>query len=1123
VDCQSGPAKSSKRAGLVLTRGRGTRRLAFQPSPRDDPAGANPLWYKDAIIYELRVRSYLDSDGDGIGDFRGAASKLDYLQDLGVTAVWLLPFYPSPLRDDGYDIADYMAVHPDCGTLADFEYFLEEAHARRIRVITELVLNHTSDRHPWFRRAREAPAGSTERDFYVWSDTPDRYADARIIFKDFEPSNWAWDAATRSYFWHRFYAHQPDLNFENPAVHEALFEVVDFWLAKGVDGLRLDAVPYLFEAEGTNCENLAPTHAFLRSLRAHVDGKFKDRMLLAEANQWPEDAAAYFGNGDECHMNFHFPIMPRMFMSLHMEDRFPILDILAQTPQIPETSQWALFLRNHDELTLEMVTDEERDYMYRAYASDTEMRINLGIRRRLAPLVGNDRRKMELLNGLLLSLPGTPVLYYGDEIGMGDNVFLGDRDGVRTPMQWSSDRNAGFSRANPQRMILPVTIDPEYHYESINVEAQQNNPNSLLWWMKRLLALRKQFAAFGRGTIEFCTPTNHRVLAFIRQLGDEIVLVVANLSRFVQVVELDLSKWKGARPVEMMGRTELPPIGDQPYLLTLGGHAFYWFSLEALMTDESGEHVALYRPPLLGASTVEGAFQSRNRAALDGILPAFLATRRWFARKQQELTGVRVTDVVELAGLYLLLLRAEYSSAEPERFMIPLAVVAEGRPLSPAAPFATVKTSAGEVTLIDAGEDGPSARRLLEALVNGRASQTSSGLMVATTFATIEPPDAEPVNISADHAAAALKYGDRYLLKMFRRIEDGMSPELEVPRFLNDRAPGLTTRVVGAFELKQGRGEPSTLAVLQAFVPNEGTAWTHARESLRRYFERVLTRQRETPGPTEIPHLLADLTRADVVPPVLGELIGGYLETAAALGRRTADLHLALASDERNPSFRPEPYVALDRRSKYQSMRNLVGKTLRLLRENLDRVPEPLLERTRDVLVHPERALRLVEPLLKQRLTGLRIRVHGDYHLDQLLSTGKDFVIIDFEGTPNETLAERRRKHSPFRDVAGMIRSFHYAAFTTLLDGTVVREIDRPVATPWADAWRRWVSGAFLRAYLDATANARFLPAPDELPQVLETHLVEKALLELANELELGTDTLSIPLSEVLDLLDQHR
>ncbi len=460
----------------------------------------NWLWYKDAIIYEVQVRSFFDSYGDGHGDFQGLTQKLDYMQDLGITAVWLLPFYPSPLKDDGYDIADYTGIHPRFGRLDDFKAFLEAAHDRGLRVITELVLNHTSDQHPWFQRARHAPPGSRERDFYVWSDTPEKYQDARVIFQDFEPSNWTWDPVAKAYFWHRFYSHQPDLNYDNPAVREAILPVLDFWLGMGVDGLRLDAVPYLYEREGTNCENLPETHEFLKSLRRHVDAHYPGRMFLAEANQWPEDAVAYFGNGDECHMAFHFPLMPRLFMALHQEDRFPIEDIMAQTPAIPENCQWCLFLRNHDELTLEMVTDEERDYMYRAYARDRDARINLGIRHRLAPLLRDDRRRIELMLALLFSLPGTPVIYYGDEIGMGDNIYLGDRDGVRTPMQWSADRNAGFSRANPQKLFLPVVIDPSYHYETVNVEAQQSNPSSVLWWIKRLITLRKSLKAFGRGS-----------------------------------------------------------------------------------------------------------------------------------------------------------------------------------------------------------------------------------------------------------------------------------------------------------------------------------------------------------------------------------------------------------------------------------------------------------------------------------------------------------------------------------------------------------------------------------------------------------------------------------------------
>jgi maltose alpha-D-glucosyltransferase/alpha-amylase len=592
------------------------------------------LWYKDAVFYELRIRSFFDSDGNGIGDLRGLAEKLDYLQDLGVTALWLLPFYPSPLRDDGYDIADYESVHPDYGSLRDFRNFLREAHRRGLRVVTELVLNHTSDQHPWFQRARRSPPGNRYRDFYVWSDTPTRYADARIIFKDFEHSNWSWDPVAGAYFWHRFYANQPDLNFDNPDVRRAVTQTMDFWLEMGVDGLRLDAVPYLFEREGTSCENLPETHKFLKELRAHIDKEFPNRMLLAEANQWPEDAVTYFGQGDECHAAFHFPIMPRLFMAIEMEDRHPIIDILDQTPAIPETCQWVLFLRNHDELTLEMVTDEERDYMVRAYAADPHARINLGIRRRLAPLLGNNRRKIELMNALLFSLPGTPVIYYGDEIGMGDNIYLGDRNGVRTPMQWSPDRNAGFSDVNPQRLVLPIVVDPEYHYEAINVETLQGNPNSLLWWTKRIVDLRKQHHAFGRGTLQPLTPRNRKVLAFYRRAGDETLLIVANLSRFPQYVELDLREFAGRVPRELFGHIEFPPIGQLPYLLTLGPYGFYWFELahsETRPAPEMADGGELPTVEVIGSW--DAIFDAPARDALDAVLARYVRGRRWFPQQ----------------------------------------------------------------------------------------------------------------------------------------------------------------------------------------------------------------------------------------------------------------------------------------------------------------------------------------------------------------------------------------------------------------------------------------------------------------------------------------------------------
>src|SRR3954466_10131148 len=667
-------------------------------------ATMDPLWYKDAVIYELHVKTFHDSDGDGIGDFRGLIEKLDYLQELGVTAIWLLPFYPSPMRDDGYDIADYFDVNPNFGTLDDFRAFLDAAHQRNLRVITELVINHTSDQNPWFQKSRRAVAryglvpvgdysgsesasGVTDpgysdedlayRDFYVWSETPEKYQDARIIFKDFETSNWAWDPLAKAYYWHRFYSHQPDLNFDNPAVHDAVKKVCDFWLSMGVDGLRLDAIPYLYEREATNCENLPETHEYLRDLRAHVDAKFPNRMLLSEANQWPEDAAAYFGNGDEAHMNFHFPLMPRMFMALQMEDRFPIIDIMEQTPAIPENCQWAMFLRNHDELTLEMVTDEERDYMYRVYATDPHARINLGIRRRLGPLLANNRRKIELLKTLLFSMPGTPVLYYGDEIGMGDNFYLGDRNGCRTPMQWSPDRNAGFSKANPQQLYLPITIDPEYHYEAINVENQQKNLSSLLWWTRRVIAMRKNFRAFSRGSLEFLLPDNPKVLAFLRRFQNETILVVVNLSRFSQAVELDLSRFSGCGLMEVFSQNFFPRIGKSPYVITLGPHSHYWFVLrsEAAASVASKERKI---PMLEAASTAAALLDNGQRGRIEReVLPSYIANCRWFGAKARTVRQMRIAEQVPVGGEHggqIWFVEVSYLDGPTETYALPVEI-----------------------------------------------------------------------------------------------------------------------------------------------------------------------------------------------------------------------------------------------------------------------------------------------------------------------------------------------------------------------------------------------------------------------------------------------------------------
>jgi maltose alpha-D-glucosyltransferase/alpha-amylase len=1102
------------------------------------PLADDPLWYKDAIIYELRVRSFFDSNDDGIGDFRGLASKLDYLQDLGVTAIWLLPFYPSPGKDDGYDISDYTDVHPEVGTLADFEHFLHEAHRRGLRVITELVLNHTSDQHPWFQRARRAPPGSPERDFYVWSDTPDRYRDARIIFKDFEPSNWSWDREANAYYWHRFYAHQPDLNFENPAVQEALLEVVDFWFAKGVDGMRLDAVPYLYEEEGTNCENLPKTHAFLKKLRAHIDARFKNRMLLAEANQWPEDAAAYFGDGDECHMNFHFPLMPRMFMAIHQEDRLPLIDIFAQTPELHGACQWALFLRNHDELTLEMVTDEERDYMYRAYADQAAMRINLGIRRRLAPLVGNSRRKIELLSGLLCSLPGTPVLYYGDEIGMGDNVYLGDRNGVRTPMQWSMDRNAGFSRANPQKLILPVVIDPEYHYESLNVENQQQNPTSLLWWTKRLLALRKRFAAFGRGTIEFLSPANPRVLAFVRSHGDEQVLVIANLSRFTQYAELDLPKHRGFTPVELFGKTRFPPVREQPYMLTLGPHGFYWFSLEAPGAEEERLAIAA-PPPVLRGESLDAILHSRQ---LDDVWPAFLESRPWFPRPHRVMKTARTEEIIPLDTephpLCCAFVRVEYTNGESDLCFVPLAHLSELPPAtSQRTPEASAIVAVTEITgdgsgpprrcvLVDALDEPTTARAVLDAVIRQQKSAGESAELVRSKVlpfdVTAADMEAEPKKLGDERDHTTVRYGDHLLLKAFRHLDDGVSPKLELGRFLSRLSTDIAPRMHAVLELKRGRNEPQTVAILESYVSHVSTGLQFTTRELGRYYERVLARsqwERTPPAPAGSP-----LQWVGKDPPiVVAEMIGGYRDVAAQLGYAVAELHSKLGAPSDDPAFTPEPYSALDRRAKYQSLRNTSGRVLRMLREQLPTLPDRAKEEALRIAAREGNVLRWFEPLLKAKMDALRIRAHGTLHLGHVLYTGKSFVFTDIGGSREHSLSERRRKRSPLRDLANMVRSFDFAALRTLLDPARVREADVDVARPWAFHWAHWVSAAFLHAYLEAAADAPFIPRDREQVAVLfDSFLLERALYQLQEQLELRSPNVTVPLLAISNILGER-
>lgn len=1125
----------------------------------------DPLWYKNAIIYEVPVRAFADSNGDGIGDFRGLTEKLDYLQDLGVTALWVLPFFPSPLKDDGYDIASYTSVNPIYGSLEDFKDFLEAAHRRGIRVIIELIVNHTSDLHPWFQRARRAPKGSQERDFYVWSDTPEKYQEARIIFQDFETSNWTWDPIAKAYYWHRFYSHQPDLNYDNPEMKEAVFEVLDFWLQMGVDGLRLDAVPYLYEREGTNCENLPETHTFLKELRARIDEKFPNRMLLAEANQWPEDAAQYYGAGDECHMNFHFPLMPRLFMALRMEDNFPIVDIIQQTPPIPDNCQWALFLRNHDELTLEMVTDEDRDYMYRVYAQDPVMRVNLGIRRRLAPLLGNDRRQIELLNSLLLSLPGTPVLYYGDEIGMGDNVFVGDRNGVRTPMQWSSDRNAGFSRANPQRMYLPVIVDSEYHYEAVNVEAQRANPNSLWYAMKRLIATRKRFQALGKGNFELLSPNNRKVLTFTRTYEDETILVVANLSKFVQTVQLDLSNFDGFVPVEIFGQTEFPPIGESSYFLSLSPYGFYWFILQRKQTLTQPPKPRAELPTLFINSQWQRVFSQTQSietrtfvSQLEGVLSDYLYTCSWFGGKTQTIQSARITEAIPVpykkegtspcpvvAALssevqnpteaLILWLRVDYIEGNPETYLLLLAYTQGEQAMellteNPQAVVARLQTQGHDEVgvLFSAVADKDFLTFPLDAIFQNRSYKGMYGEVVATAtdlFNLLCDGDSclDPVVLKGQQNNTYVIYSDRLFLKFFRKVEEGIHPDLETRRFLSERKIlKHFAAIAGALEYRRptrtGVGSV-TLGILQEFIPNTRNGWNYTLDSLQDYFELVTTQHSEM---TDVPipsSSLLDLQTVEI-PELVQQTIGSYIASAQLLAQSTAEVHLALASAQDNPDFAPEPFSSLYQRSIYQYARNTTGQVFRLLADRLHSFPPETQTLAKAVLAQQQEILNRFQLMLNHKITAMRTRYHGDYHLGRVLYTGKDFIIFDFEGREARTLNERRMKRSPLRDVAGMLISFNYAVTQALRNEKekgMIRDENLPLMENWSQFWYTWVSTTFLNSYLKTAAEDSFLPKTRaELQILLDFYLLEKLINALGNELNSRLDWVQIPLQLLL-------
>jgi maltose alpha-D-glucosyltransferase/alpha-amylase len=1093
-------------------------------------------WYKDAVIYQLHVRSFFDSTGDGIGDFKGLAQKLDYLQDLGVTAIWLMPFYPSPLRDDGYDIANYREINPMYGSLKDFKAFVKAAHARDLRVITELVINHTSDQHPWFQKARTAKPGSTARNFYVWSDDPTKYKETRIIFTDFEPSNWTWDPVAQSYFWHRFYSHQPDLNFDEPEVHKAVLAALHFWMEMGIDGLRLDAIPYLYEREGTNCENLPETHAFLQKLRVYVDEHFPGRMLLAEANQWPEDSVAYFGSGNECHTAFHFPLMPRLYMGLHSEDRLPILDILEQTPAIPDNCQWVIFLRNHDELTLEMVTDDERDYMYRAYALDQQMRINVGIRRRLAPLLGNNRDKIELMNGLLFSLPGTPVIYYGDEIGMGDNVYLGDRNGVRTPMQWSNDRNAGFSTANPQRLFSPLIIDPEYSYETINAETQQRNPESLLWWMRRLIALRQRYSAFGRGTFEALSPDNPKVLAYLRRFEDQTLLVVANLSRFTQYAELDLSAFSGARPLELFGQSHFPAIGRAAYPLTLGPYGFCWFALEQSNTVVDQKSL----PDLLVPEKWQEVFTGSSRRTAERLFAKILPRQRWFGGKSRVIQAVHVTDQAPLGPkadpdeFLWLALEVQYSVGHSEQYSLLLghAAGAAAEQLMTDASAAILATThrredKEKGVLFEAVSTAAGAATLYETIAREREIKTAQGTIVARDRGEKFPAlTAESVKqalgAGPEQSNSSVVVGDKLIFKMLRRIEPGLHPETEIVEALAKQAQFTQLAPVhGSIEYRRDGQPAALLNILQTYYPDTINARQMMMDWLGRYLESIVARAEPLPPCPALAHDQVWKKSFEELPPVIKDAVGSFWEQAHLLGQRTGEMHAALAK-LKTRAFDAEPFTPTYQRELYQTARKQVTKTWHQLRTNKS-LPESAQEAAKQVQGLQKKLLAALHGILEQKVPGTRIRCHGDYHLAQVLYTGKDYIVIDFEGMPTASLVSRRIKQSPLRDVAGMIRSLHYAAedscarFGQLAGNSATAAQQCKTATAW---WYHATLTSFLQGYREATNGLGLLPEDSAaIDRLLGFYLLEKVVNELSYELNHRQESVGAALSGIIELL----
>ncbi|MET0222685.1 MAG: maltose alpha-D-glucosyltransferase [Tardiphaga sp.] len=1079
----------------------------------DSDGDGDGLWYKDAIIYQLHVKAFADSNNDGIGDFAGLTERLDYLQDLGVTALWLLPFYPSPGRDDGYDIADYGSINPDFGTMKDFKRFIQEAKRRGLRVITELVVNHTSDQHHWFKRARRSAPGTSARDWYVWSDTDQKYQGTRIIFTDTEKSNWTWDPEAGQFYWHRFFSHQPDLNFDNPRVVSAIIQVMKRWLDAGVDGFRLDAIPYLCERDGTNNENLPETHAIIKRLRQELDNYSKGKLLLAEANQWPEDVQEYFGQGDECHMAYHFPLMPRIYMAIAQEDRFPITDILRQTPDIPSNCQWALFLRNHDELTLEMVTDVERDYLWSTYANDPRARINLGIRRRLAPLMDNDRRKIELMNSLLMSFPGTPIIYYGDEIGMGDNIYLGDRNGVRTPMQWAPDRNGGFSRADPARLYAPMIMDPVYGYEAVNVEAQSRSLSSQLNATKRQISVRKSTLAFGRGTMTFIRPANRSVLAYVRQYKDEVILCVANLSRSAQATELDLTPFKDRIPIEMLGRSRFPAIGELPYMITLAPYGFYWFQLterdksEPVVQRDVPEFETLVVP--LGSTWVSLA---RTRGVFErDVLPGHLSRTRWYPEHQAEAIHATLTSAIPFCDIgdnrpWLIFFKTA-EQKDTTRYQLPMQIewVRFDRERYNPQAFAAVRQGAREGTLLDAGTSPIFLALLLHNLQRSLTVE-ENGLQLqfrpTSKFPdkTIRESDQIRV-IETDRCNTLAVVDNEFFVKIHRKLEAGIHPEIEMGRFLTEVANfSNTPPLLGSVELVQD-DERRTLGSVHGFIENQGNGWTVSLAYLDRFVDeqRVRSATDETRPSEEQPPYLRYLTQA---------------------GRRVGELHAALSSSTDLVDFVPEPTSSDDIDLWVDNIKAQAGRVFATLAERRDGFREAERALADQVLAKQADLNERLATLLPHDLDGLNIRLHGDFHLGQILIVKDDIFIVDFDGDELLPIAERRRKAPPARDIAGFLRSIDCSVRMALERALRTAPDDHGRLSAALSDWRDHAVAAFLAGYREIRANQRLWPAdPHTVEAMLHFFMLEKAVAETEYELAYRPDWLRIALSNLLRVL----